>query len=119
MAVVAGAAMAAAAVIATVALACAIYAFVLPLAGPANAAAVVAAVFAALIGLAGLLAARGVRGPGRRKVEPAEPAGLTDRLMVLAKEKPLVAVGVALAAGVILIRSPRSLGAVARAFFES
>jgi len=121
MAIVAGAAMAAAAVIATVALAFAIYAFVLPHAGPANAAAAVAAVYAALIGLAGVLAARGAGGFnfGRQKVDETEAVGLAERLIVLAKEKPLVAVGVALAAGFLLMRSPKAMGAIARAFFES
>jgi hypothetical protein len=121
MAVVAGAAMAAAAVIATVALAFAIYAFVLPHAGPANAAAAVAAVYAGLIGLAGLLAARGAGGYGfgRHRVDEADAMNMAERLITLAKEKPLVAVGLALAAGFILMRSPRAMGAIARAFFDS
>jgi hypothetical protein len=113
--------MAAAAVIATVAFAFAIYAFVLPHAGPANAAAAVAGVYAALIGAAGLLAARGAGGFrfGRQKVDETEAVNLAERLIVLAKEKPLIAVGVALAAGFLLMRSPKAMGAIARAFFDS
>jgi hypothetical protein len=39
--------------------------------------------------------------------------------MEMARERPIAAVGVALALGLVLMRSPRSLGAIARAFFES
>ena len=82
--------------------------------------AIVAAVFAASIGRAGFFAARGTgwRGGGGRADE-REAMGLADRLMDLARDRPLVAVGVALALGLMLMRSPKSLGAIARAFFDS
>ena len=120
MAIVAGAAMAAAAVIATIALAFAIFAFSRPMVGTANAAAIVAAAFAALIGLAG--PGRPGRRLARRRaagVDEGEAMGLADRLMDLARDKPVVAVGVALALGLVLMRNPKSLGAIARAFFDS
>ena len=44
---------------------------------------------------------------------------LLDRVIELARDKPIAAVGVALAMGVVLMRSPKSLAAVARAFFDA
>lgn len=120
MAIAAAAAIAGAAVITMVALSFAIYGLLLPQIGPANASAVVAAVFALMIGFAGLMAARGAGG-GRRgeRINEREAMGLADRLLELARDKPMAAVGVALALGLILMRSPQALGAIARAFFES
>ena len=123
MAVAAVAALAAAAVIAMVALAFAIFGLLKPEIGAANASAAVAAVFAALIGLAGLLSARGVglRRRPRHKGEATDgdAAGLIDRLMDLARDRPVAAIGVAVALGIFLMRSPSALAAIARAFFET
>jgi hypothetical protein len=120
MAIAAAAALSAAAVIAMVALAFAVYGFLEPHFGSADASAGVAALYAFLIGFGGFMAARGVTGPVRRRPKgDGEALGLTDRLMDLARDKPLAAIGVALAIGVILVRSPKSLAAIARAFFEA
>lgn len=123
MAVAAVAALAAAAVIAMVALAFAIFGMLKPEIGPANASAAVAATFAALIGLAGFMSARGASGRGgqrRRKGEPeGDAASLIDRLMDLARDRPIAAVGVAVALGIFLMRSPTALAAIARAFFDT
>lgn len=123
MAVAAVAAIAAAAVIAMVALAFAIFGFLKPEIGAANASAAVAAVFASLIGLGGLLSARGagMRSRPRRKGEPTDTdaAGLIDRLMDLARDRPVAAIGVAVALGIFLMRSPSALAAIAQAFFQT
>jgi hypothetical protein len=124
MAVAAVAALAAAAVIAMVALAFAIFGFLKPEIGAADASAAVAAVFAALIGLGGLLSAQGVGMRSRRRARKGEPtdgdaAGLIDRLMDLARDRPVAAIGVAVALGIFLMRSPSALAAIARAFFET
>ena len=120
--VVAATSIATAAAIALVALAGAIFALLLPHVGAAYAAAIVAAVFALLVGLAGLLAMRGSGGfnlSGGGRVDEREAMGLAERLMELARERPVAAVGVALALGIVLMRSPNALGAIARAFFDS
>ena len=123
MAIAAAAALAAAAAIAMVALAFAIFGMLKPEIGPANASAAVAAMFALLIGLAGLMSARGVgfrRRRRRHKGEAdADTLGLVDRLMELARDRPIAAVGVAVALGIFLMRSPSALSAIARAFFET
>ncbi len=124
MAVAAVAALAAAAVIAMVALAFAIFGFLKPEIGAAEASAAVTGVFAALIGLGGLLSARGVGMPSRRRVRKGEAtdtdtAGLIDRLMDLARDRPVAAIGVAVALGIFLMRSPSALAAIAQAFFQT
>jgi hypothetical protein len=120
--IAAAAALAAAAVIGMIALAFAVYGFLVPHVGPANASAGVAALFAFLIGLGGLLAGLGLRGARRRRTgryEERDALGLADRVMEVARDRPLAAVGVALAVGVILVRSPSALSAISRAFFDS
>lgn len=121
MAVAAAAAIAAAVVIAMIALAAAIFGFLQPYVGPANAAAIVAAAFALMVGVSGLVAAQRAGGGGvvHGRADDGEAAGLVERLIEVARDRPMVTVGVALALGVVLIRSPRSLGAIARAFFET
>jgi amino acid transporter len=121
LAIVAATAMATAAVIALVAVAFAIFALLQPHVGPALAAAIVAGIFALLIAALGFLAAGGAgAGFGRAsRVDEREAMGLADRLMDIARERPIAAVGVALALGIVLMRSPNALGAVARAFFDT
>lgn len=121
MTVAAAAAIGAAAAIATIAAAFAIFAFLRPYAGPAGASAIVAGVFAVGVGAGGAMAAHGAgMGFGRaRRESEREAMSMVDQLMGLAREKPIAAVGMALALGVILMRSPRSLGAIARAFFDA
>ncbi len=119
MAIAAAAALAAAAVIAMVALAYAVYGFLLPHFGSANASAGVAALFAFLIGFGGFMAARGAVPAHRRTRGDDEPLTLVDRLMDLARDKPIAAIAVALAVGVLLVRSPKSLAAVVRTVLET
>lgn len=121
MTVAAAAAIAAAVAIALIALAFAIFAFLRPYVGPANASAIVAAAFAVIVGLIGFLAAQRAGGGFGQAAQASDgdAMSLAERLMDLARERPVIAVGVALALGVVLMRSPRSLAAVARAFFET
>lgn len=121
MAAAAIAAIAAAAAIAVVALALAVFAAFRPYVGEAYAWAIVAAGFALAIGLAGLIVAQGARGRTRRRGrrEEADALGLAEQLLDLARDRPVSAVGVAVALGVVLMRSPKSLSAIAKAFFET
>jgi hypothetical protein len=110
------AALAAAAVTVVVALSFALYAAVRDLVGPAwgatavaGAAAIVAVILAFLL---------------TRKAAPPKPVhgddqNLTTRLIDLARERPLVAMGAVAAAATVIVRNPRILTAVVTAFFAN
>lgn len=101
------AAMAAAAAVCVVAAAFALYALLRDYIGPAGAAAVVAVVAAILTAiLAVVLLRRADPRPLRR-----DEQNLTTRLFDLARERPLIAAGAAVAAGLIALRNPSILGA--------
>ena len=113
------AAIAAAAAVTIFALALALFALLKPLIGPVGAASAVALAAALLIGLCGLIAAAKVRGPrSRRYADQAEGRGLAGVVMDLIRAKPMVAAGIAAAAGLIAMRNPRVIAAVLRAFVE-
>lgn len=111
------AAMAVAAAVGVIALAFALYALLLPLTGPAGAAACVAALSATTVGLAGALAARGADRTSQA-IEP-ESFNLAERLMDLVRDKPLASAGVALAAGLMVMRNPQVIGVVLRTLLEA
>jgi len=98
-----------------VALAYALFALVKPYVGPAGGAAVVAGSAALLIGLIGLMLSMAAR-PPRRK--PSEDGNIVERLMDFVKDKPITAIGGAIAAGVLAVRNPGYLGSVIRSFVE-
>jgi hypothetical protein len=101
--VIAAAAIAAAVVVCVVAAAFALYAFARDYVGPAWAAAVVAGVVA--------LFAVVVAASASRKARPApqkpEEAGMAARLIDLARERPIVAAGAAVAGALLLSRNPK------------
>jgi Na+/melibiose symporter-like transporter len=110
------AAIAAAAVVVVVALSFALYATVRDLIGPAWGAAAVAGA-AALIALILAFALT-------RKARPSKPVkgddqNLTARLIELARERPLVALGAVAAAATVVVRNPRILTALVTAFFAN
>jgi hypothetical protein len=108
-------AMATSAGVVVVALAFALFAAVRPLIGPAWAAAAVAGAAALMILVIGLSLASLGR-PQRRSLPQGE--GLVERAIELLKEKPLTAAAGAVAAGILAVRNPAYLGALARAFVE-
>ncbi|QUD87639.1 hypothetical protein [Phenylobacterium montanum] len=114
MAAAALAAMAVAAAVGVIALAFALYALLRDLIGPAGAAACVAAVAALAIALAGLFAARGADQP-----EDTESFGLAEKLLELVRDKPLASAGVALAAGLLVMRNPAVIGVIVRTLLEA
>ena len=87
-----------------VAAAFALYALLEPSLGAPGAAALVALVLALIAIVVALLATRG-GGRGRR-AEPSADVGLGERLMDLARAKPLLSTGAAVAAGLIALRNP-------------
>jgi hypothetical protein len=116
LALAAAAAFAASAAVCVVALAFALYALVEPSLGRAGAAATVAASAALVIALAALMMS--VAAKAKRGKAPPKMGGPMDRIVRFVRDKPVVAISAALAAGFLAIRNPRYLGAAMRAFFE-
>lgn len=81
--------------------------------GEAWAAAIVAGVFALVAVVVAWLATRKV---APKPLAKAEDAPLIDRLIVMAKERPLIALGAAAAGAVVLIRNPAVVTALVSAF---
>jgi Na+/melibiose symporter-like transporter len=109
------AAIAAAAAVCMVALAFALYAGLREVVGPAWAAAGVAGVVA----LIALILAFAVTRKARPKPAKGDSQNLTAQLIELARERPLVALGVVGAAAAVVIKNPRILGAVVAGLFTS
>ena len=107
------AAVATAAVVCIVAAAFAVYALAEAYLGPAGAAAVVAAIFALVAVVLAWLAGRRAT---PEKPAPADEAGLIDRLMLLAKDRPLIVLGATAAAVTVLMRNPAVITAIVSAF---
>ena len=76
---------------------------------PAGAALVLAALLAVIAGVIAWLAF------GRKKAEPEEPESIKDRVIALARERPIVATVAGLAAGFIFLRNPALATIVAAA----
>lgn len=109
------AAVAAASAVCVVAAAFAVYALAEVYLGPAGAAAVVAGVFA-LIGVVIALAATRKVAPRRGVAAPPAEAGLMDRAIGLAKDRPMIALGAAAVAVTVLLRNPAMVSALVSAF---
>ena len=118
MALAAAAAIVAAAAVSVISAAFALFALLRPEVGPAGAAAIVAAVFATIVGLAGIFDALRSGAASRERQRQPDPLDIADRVIGIAKERPFVAAGAALAAGILLVRNPGLVGAIARAFVE-
>lgn len=109
------AAVAAAAAVVIVAASFALYALVKPWLGEAGAAAVVAGVFA-LIAVVIAWSATRKAAPRTGKRHAADDQSVVDRLLVMAKERPLIALGATAAAVTVLLRNPAVITAVVSAF---
>lgn len=109
------AAVAAAAAVCVVAASFAIYALAREYLGPAGGAAVVAAVFALVAVIVAWLATRKVV-PKTRPGAQLPPPSPIDRVVTLAKDRPLLALGAAAVATTVLIRNPAMVTALVSAF---
>ncbi len=109
------AAIAAAAAVCIVALAFAIYAGLRDLIGPAWAAAAVAGIVALIAIIIALVATR----KARPKPVKGDSQNLTAKLIELARERPLVALGAVGAAAAVVVRNPRILTAIVTALFAN
>jgi hypothetical protein len=118
MALAAAAAIAAAAAVGVFSAFFALYALVEPRLGAAGAAAVVSASAAVLVAVAGLIAARKVEGDRREATTATPDATMVDTILSLVRERPLLASGAAVAAGIYALRNPQLIAAVLRAFMD-
>jgi predicted permease len=118
MALAAAAAIAAAAAVGVFSAFFALYALVEPQLGAPGAAAVVAASAAILVALAGFIAARKVEGDRRETTTATPDATMVDTILSLVRERPLLASGAAVAAGIYALRNPQLIAAVLRAFMD-
>lgn len=122
MTLAAAAAIAAAAAVGVFAAAFALHAVLQPMIGAAGAAAVVAGVAALIVAIAGLLAARKVESrsaPRSAYGAPQDNFGLAEKVVEIVKDRPLLSIGAALAAGVFALKNPILMGAVFKAFMET
>lgn len=120
MTLAAAAAIAAAAAVGVFAAAFALYAVVETWLGPAGAAAVVAAVAALIVAVAGLLAARKAEHRQAPQASATPDAfSFAEKVVDVVKDRPLLSLGAALAAGVFALKNPTLTAAVAKAFMET
>jgi hypothetical protein len=110
------AAIAAAVVVVVMAAALTLYAVAKPYLGEAGAAGTVAGVFALIAVIVAWIVSRKAAPPEKTKAHKNEDASVVDRLIVMAKERPLIALGATAAAAVVLLRNPAVITAVVSAF---
>ena len=108
-------AVAAAAAVVVIAASFAVYALAKPYLGEAGAAAVVAGVFALIAVIVAWLATRKVT-PKAKRGGKVDDQSVIDRLIDMAKERPLIALGATAAAVTVMLRNPAVITAVISAF---
>jgi membrane protein implicated in regulation of membrane protease activity len=120
MTLAAAAAIAAAAAVSVVSAAFAIYAVLVPLVSAAGAAAIVAAVAALIVAIAGLVAARKVEGRHHHPQagQPQASFDITGRVIEIVKDRPLMSIGIGLAAGIFALKNPTLTATLAKAFLD-
>ncbi len=115
--IIAVAAMAAAAGVVVVAAAFAIYSVLRDHFGPAAAAAIIAAAFATALAIGSLIMfsqAKAFR-PAKRGAAAAQPTAITDKLVAILTERPIVAAAAAAAAGLLAWRNPTLVSTILKA----
>jgi membrane protein implicated in regulation of membrane protease activity len=120
MTLAAAAAIAAAAAVAVVSAAFAIYAVLVPLVTAAGAAAIVSAVAALIVAIAGMIAARKVEGRHHHHGQQAPPQSfdMTGKIVEIVRDKPLMSIGIGLAAGIFALKNPTLTASLAKAFLD-
>jgi hypothetical protein len=94
----------------------ALYALLEPYLGRPGAAAIVALILALVAAVAALILTRGPRRGGRGDPDPE--AGMAERLIDIARTKPILSAAAAIAAGLIAWRNPALVGIVATALLK-
>jgi hypothetical protein len=118
MTLAAAAAIAAAAAVSVVSAAFAIYAVLVPLVTPAGAAAIVAAVAALIVAIAGMIAARKVDSHRSHSQAPPQSFDMTGKIVEIVRDRPIMSIGIGLAAGIFALKNPTLTAAVAKAFLD-
>lgn len=118
MALAAGAAIAAAAAVGVFSAFFALFAFIEPFVGTAGAAAIISGASALAVAIAGFVAARKAEGDRKQTSAAAPDASLVELVLGLVRDKPLLAAGAAVAAGIYALRNPALITAVIRAFVD-
>ena len=119
MTLAAAAAIAAAAAVAVVSAAFAIYAVLAPLVTAAGAAAIVSAVAALIVAVAGMIAARKVEGRHNHHQQvPPQGFDMTGKIVEIVRDKPLMSIGIGLAAGIFALKNPSLTASLAKAFLD-
>ena len=100
----------------------AVYALLRDVLTPAGAAAAVCFAAALLAALAALVAAQQAKPPRLRKTTSSSgyrpPNNVIDQVVEVARERPFVAAGAAVAAGLLAVANPALVTAVMRAFIN-
>ena len=117
IAVIGVAMLAASAAVMVVAAAMAVYGVLRPYLGGPGAAAVIVLVAGLLMLIVGLILERWILRPGH-KVKPEDEQDLLRRLMGMAQDKPVIAVGALIGAIFLAIRNPALTAVVVKAFLD-
>ena len=117
IAVIGAAMLGASAAVMVVAAAMAVYGLIRPYLGGPGAAAVIVVIAGLLMMVVGLILERWILKPGN-KVKPQEEQDLVQRLMGMAQDKPLIAVGALIGAIFLAIRNPALTAVVVKAFLD-
>ena len=117
-AIIAVAAMAAAAAVVVVAAAFAIYTVLRDHFGPAGAAAIIAAIFAVALALGALIMFSRAKPAKVSKTAAAgrRPPAMTDKIVSMLTERPIVSAAAAAAAGLLAWRNPALVATILKAF---
>ncbi len=118
-AVTAAVALATATMLCVAAAACALFWVLEPLVGRAGAAALLAGLLALIVAICVLIAVSRSSHPGRHAPQPGHTDfAFVDRIIDMAKDRPLLSLGAALAAGLIAIRNPALVATIVAAFMD-
>lgn len=112
--IIAVAAMAAAAGVAVVSVAFAVFTLLRDYVGPSGAAAIIAAAIAVVLAIAALMILGQSKAKPAVATPPFEGQGMSQRLFFMLRERPVVAAGAAIAAGLLAWKNPRLVGVVMR-----
>jgi hypothetical protein len=118
VAVVAAAMLAASAAVMVVAAAMAVYGVLRPYLGGPGAAAVIVLVAGLLMLIVSVILEQWILKPGRHKPRPEDEQDLLQRLIGMAQDKPMIAVGALIGAIFLAIRNPALTAVVVKAFLD-
>jgi hypothetical protein len=118
IAVIGAAMLAASAAVMVVAGAMAVYGLMRPYLGPAGSGAVIVLVAGLLMLIVGLGLERWILKPGRHPAKPEDEQDMLQRLMGMAQDKPVIALGALIGAIFLAIRNPGLTAVVVKAFLD-